>query len=68
MSIKEKYYDYVLHRLKDSEVTNEEEIVFSILSDMTDRRNLRQAWESIDEDIQCEIIDEWIKIVKRKTL
>ena len=34
-------------------------IVDAILADFTDRRGLRQAWDSIDKDIQDEIRSEW---------
>lgn len=57
-----KYYRYILD---GALVTKEEEIVFSILEDFTDRRGLKQAWNSIDEDIQKEILKTWMKIVKK---
>ena len=59
----EKYYDYILD---EKSVTIEEEIVFAILHDFTDRRGLRQEWEGIDEEIREEIIETWINIVKSK--
>lgn len=40
-----------------------EKIVDKIIDDFTDRRGLRQEWENIDEEIQQEIRDTWIKIV-----
>ena len=39
-------------------------IVAALLEDLTDRRGLRQAWDSIDEDVQEEIIEEWVEIVE----
>lgn len=36
-----------------------EEVVKRILDDLTDRKGLRHAWESIDEEIQQEIIEAW---------
>lgn len=35
------------------------EAVDAIIADLSDRRGLRQAWESIDEDVRDEIRDEW---------
>ena len=60
--ITERYYDW---RLKGIEVSKEEEIVFSIKKDFTDRGGLRQEWEQIDNDIQNEILETWVKDVKR---
>jgi len=60
----DKYYSFVLD--KGIELTTEEKIVFSIINDFTDRRGLRQEWEQIDNDIQEEIIEEWINIVKKQ--
>jgi hypothetical protein len=37
--------------------------VFDIITDLTDRRGLRQEWENIDSDIQDEIIEKWSKII-----
>lgn len=42
-----------------------DQIVEAILMDFTGRRGLRQEWEKIDEDIQEEIKQEWLNIVKR---
>lgn len=39
-------------------------IVGEIIADITDRRGLRQAWDSIDEDIQREIRAAWRKIIE----
>jgi hypothetical protein len=39
-------------------------IVASIQADFTDRRGLRQQWESIDDEIQNEIIDTWVALTK----
>ena len=59
----DKYFDHISDGTK---VSKEEEIVFGILSDFTDRRGLRQEWEQIDDDIQEEMIETWIEIVKDK--
>ncbi len=63
MTIKEKYYD---HTLNGQSVNLSEEIAFAILHDMKDRRGFRQAWDSVDEDIQCEILNEWVKLAEEK--
>jgi hypothetical protein len=38
-------------------------VVDGIIEDLSDRRGLRQAFESIDSEIQDEIRDSWIEIV-----
>ena len=40
-----------------------EKIVQAIYRDFTDRRGLRQAWDTIDDDLQAEILAEWKRIV-----
>lgn len=37
-----------------------------IVRDIKDRRGLRQEWEEIDEDIQGEIMVEWMAIILRE--
>ncbi len=37
--------------------------VFRIIADLTDRRGLRQAFESIDDDIRRELICAWVDMV-----
>ena len=37
--------------------------VDKILSDLTDRRGLRQAWDDIDRDIQAEIKHTWALLI-----
>jgi hypothetical protein len=39
-----------------------EKIVKAIIHDMTDRRGLRQAWESIDDYTRQSIVDEWRRL------
>jgi hypothetical protein len=58
----QNYYRYILDGAIPSK---EEQIVFSILQDFTDRRGLKQEWNNIDEDIQEEIIKTWIKMTKK---
>ncbi len=55
------YYDHVLGRKKE---TGSTAIVYELISDLSDRRGLRQQWEEIDGDIQDELIDKWIDIVE----
>jgi hypothetical protein len=40
--------------------------VYDIITDLTDRRGLRQEWEQIDSDIQDEIIAKWRDIIEGK--
>ncbi len=39
-------------------------IAGTILNDITDRKGLRQAWDSIDEEVQKEILELWIEEIK----
>jgi hypothetical protein len=39
------------------------EIVEKIVEDITDRAGIGNEWEQIDEDIQKDIIDEWMVII-----
>ncbi len=60
-----RYYSYIYDKI---EVSSQERIAFDILSDIRDRRGLKSEWNSIDDDIQEEILKTWIKIVDgRKT-
>ena len=38
-------------------------VVDAIITDFTDRRGLRQAWEGIDDGIRAEIKETWTAIV-----
>lgn len=40
--------------------------IYDIISDLSDRRGLRQEWEQIDGSIQDEIISDWISILSQK--
>lgn len=62
MTLKDEYYDHVLGRLRA--VERWKVILFEIVADFTDRRGLRQEWEQIDEDVQEEILETWLKIIK----
>jgi hypothetical protein len=48
-----------LHR----QPTLAEKVVAAIEDDLTDRRGLRQEWESIDDDTQDDIRKAWARIV-----
>jgi len=56
------------NRRNASDPTDWIEAVNQILYDLTDRRGLRQAWESIDVDIRDEIKSAWVDIVCRGML
>jgi len=62
MGIMSEYSDYILDK---KETTNSKKILFEIVSDLTGRRGLRQEWEGIDDDIQEEIMDEWLEIIEK---
>jgi len=46
-------------------MTNAERTVDAIIKDFSDRRGLRQEWESISLDIRDEIRDEWIALAEK---
>ena len=41
-----------------------EKIVRAIIYDLTDRRGLRQEWDTIDADIEKGIIKKWVEIAE----
>ena len=56
--------DRPLESRKETHVSKKaEELVDAIVTDLTDRRGLRQAWDSIDEDVKLEIRQSWAKII-----
>lgn len=55
------YYNHVSDKQKASGTIAK---VYDLISDISDRRGLRQEWEQIDGDIQDEIIEKWSKIVE----
>ena len=59
MNLLEKYY----HR-STLNISNNENILFRILDDITDRSGLQNAWDGIDEDIQNEILETWLDIIE----
>lgn len=39
-------------------------IVEALVTDLTDRRGLVDAWDSIDQDVQEEIMTKWVDLVR----
>jgi hypothetical protein len=63
-----KHFDaYYRHVLDKKKAKGDIAKVYDIITDLTNRRGLRQEWEEIDGDIQDEIIDIWLEIISRKT-
>ena len=60
----EAYFKQVLDgkRAKDKTLAK----VYDIITDLSDRRGLRQEWEQIDGDIQDEIIEKWKAIINKE--
>lgn len=57
------YYDFVLKE-GNHELDAPRKIALTLLHDILDRRGYRQEFESnMDEDIQNEIVDEWVKLI-----
>ena len=61
-SLYHEYFDYILD---EKETTLDKKILFEILEDFADRRGLRQGWDEIDRDIQEEILQVWLKIIRK---
>lgn len=57
-----EYWDYILQGKIPN--TQEKQIVFSIINDITGRRGIGNEFDRIDSDIQDEIVDNWLKIIK----
>lgn len=57
----ESYYNHVLNKQKAIGTIAK---VYDLITDISDRRGLRQEWEQIDGDIQDEVIDKWVKILE----
>lgn len=58
-----KYYDYVNRKVEPE--SKELKAIFNIISDLTDRRGLKHAFNDIDADIQDEIIETWVDCIKK---
>ena len=61
----DKYYSLVNDQQEDG-LTTEEKIVFRFIEDFTDRIGMGDEWDEIDDEIQDEIIETWIDIVKKQ--
>lgn len=55
------YYDHVLNKTKQIGSIGK---VYDLINDMSDRRGLGDEFQSLDADIQDEIIDTWIRIIE----
>lgn len=58
----DEYYAYVLEGIEPD--SKPKKGIFDIISDLTDRRGLGNEFETIDNDIQEEIVETWIKIIE----
>lgn len=58
-----EYYDFILDDINPS--SNAKRVVFKIINDITDRRGIGNEFENIDDEIQEEIVDDWIKFVEK---
>ncbi len=56
---------YLASKLLKEDDVKPKKIVEAIIDDLSDRRGLGNEWEQIDEDVQKEIIDKWIGIIKK---
>lgn len=57
----DKYYDFILG---NASATVSEQIAYSILRDVTDRRGWRQEFDQFDYDIREEILQTWKKKIE----
>jgi len=62
MTLLEKYQEYP----RTCELTVAEDIVLSIVDEMTGRKGIGNEFESIDESIQEEILEAWVDIANEK--
>lgn len=60
MTLLEKYHEFN-SGLSELEFTQAEWMVFTLLSDCTDRRGWRQEWDQFDDDVKEEIINTWLE-------
>lgn len=66
MTLLEKYYEWNSVNIQKLSFTPAEEIAFGIFSDITGRKGLGNELESVEEDIQNEILQEWIEIANKQ--
>lgn len=57
------FYNYVLEQIEPS--CKYLKAAFDIVSDIIDRRGLKHPFKSIDGEIQDEIIDTWVELLKQ---
>ena len=64
-----KHYNaYYEHILPKEEASNPIKKVYEIIDDLSDRRGLKQAWQSIDGEVQDEIIQKWSNIISSQEI
>lgn len=61
-----EYYAYILDKIEPSSKTKK--AVFDIIKDLTGRRGIKHEFNSIDGDIQDEIIETWMTIIDNAVL
>lgn len=67
MTLRDEYWDWVVPsagQKRQDHPDKAKNILFNIVEDFTDRRGLRQEWEQIDNGIQEEILQTWLKIIQ----
>lgn len=62
MTLLEKYQEYP----RVCELTVAEDIVLSIVDEMTGRKGIGNEFEAIEEEIQEEILQTWVDITNEK--
>ncbi|MBM3120387.1 MAG: hypothetical protein FJ006_12750 [Chloroflexi bacterium] len=55
MNIKDRYYAHILDKVP---VTKEEEVVFCLMNDLSDRSGF--DWGGVDDETQVEWLQEWV--------
>jgi hypothetical protein len=65
MTLKEEYENHVSG---GSTVSWSKRALFRIVSDITGRSGLGNEWEQIDEEIQEEIMAEWLEIIEHESV
>jgi hypothetical protein len=59
----EPYYKQVLNGIRSDGILGK---IYDIITDLTNRRGLRQEWEQLYGKIQDKIISDWIVILSQK--
>lgn len=64
--LRAEYWEWATRILKGEKHPDKaKNILFAIVNDFTDRRGLRHEWEQIDNDIQNEVLVEWLGIIEK---